>query len=285
MHQNLVGATTRLKELVLAQLPSAVDRAWVSEYVGFADCAVDRIVPPFDAARLSPASSPRGSPEPEPTAPALDVAVEAFHEWAVDGTQLRSPAPRVKGWTRTPRLRAFVERKLYTLNTAHAIAAYRGALAGLDTVGAAIADPAIEAAVRQALAESGAALCAEHGFTEEEHAAYIEKTIQRFRNPHLHDAIARVAREPLRKLARADRLVGPARMCAARGIPARGLLSGVAAALLYDAPDDAQSAQLARDIATKGLERTVVDVTGFEAGGDEVREVVEAYERLSAERA
>jgi mannitol-1-phosphate 5-dehydrogenase len=227
------------------------------------------------------ASSP--SPPPSPTLePVLDVGVESFYEWVVDRTQLKAPLPPVDGWTLTTTLRAYNERKLYTLNTAHCITAYLGCLRGHATIDAAIADPAIEAAVRGALAESGAALCAKHGFAPAEHAAYVEKTLRRFRNPAVRDDVARVGRQPLRKLGRADRLVGPARMCAAHGVAPPHLLAGVAAALLYDVPGDEQAAALRADIAAKGLAPTVADVTGFEEGGAEVRAVLEAYERLRA---
>jgi mannitol-1-phosphate 5-dehydrogenase len=197
--QNLVGATSRLKEFVLSHLTSRVDQAWVAEYIGFADCSVDRIVPPFDPSRASSptasaAASPISSPCPSPSLPLasspspppspslepiLDVGVESFYEWVVDRTQLKEPLPLVKGWTLTKNLRAYNERKLYTLNTGHCIAAYLGYLKGVFTIDEAIADPEIEAAVRGALAESGTALCAKHGFTSAEHATYVDKTIRR----------------------------------------------------------------------------------------------------------
>ena len=48
--------------------------------------------------------------------------------------------------------------------------------------------------------ESGKGLIAKYNFDEEAHYKYINKIIDRFKNPYLKDDVARVGREPLRKL-------------------------------------------------------------------------------------
>ena len=65
----------------------------------------------------------------------------------------------------------------------------------------AIEDPLIRSKVRRAMEESGAVLVKRYGFDPRLHAAYIEKILSRFANPHLVDEIDRVGRQPLRKLA------------------------------------------------------------------------------------
>jgi mannitol-1-phosphate 5-dehydrogenase len=154
-----------LKEQVLSHLPTSLDKAWVTEHIGFADCSVDRIVPPFD--------------QSEHHAAPLDVGVEGFYEWVVDNSELKHPLPPVKGWKLTDTLRAYNERKLFTLNTGHCIAAYLGYLKGKKTIEDAILDEDIVATVRGALEESGGAICKKHGFPKEEHEKYIEKIIER----------------------------------------------------------------------------------------------------------
>jgi len=128
--------------------------------------------------------------------------------------------------------------------------------------------------------ESGDALCKKHGFSPEEHAKYIEKIMNRFRNPYIKDDVARVGREPVRKLGPADRLVGPAKMADEFGLPKTNLLKAIAACLLYDNPEDNQSVQLKKDIKEKGLEEVIEDVLGFKKGGDESKLVVVAYNEL-----
>ena len=82
--------------------------------------------------------------------------------------------------------------------------------------------------------ESGKGLIAKYNFDEEAHYKYINKIIDRFKNPYLKDDVARVGREPLRKLNENDRLIKP--LITARGynINTDNLLLGVGAALHYD---------------------------------------------------
>ncbi len=64
----------------------------------------------------------------------LEVTVETFSEWIVDKTQFKGALPNIPGMELTDNLMAFVERKLFTLNTGHAITAYLGKQTGLQTI-------------------------------------------------------------------------------------------------------------------------------------------------------
>ncbi|MCQ8811874.1 mannitol-1-phosphate 5-dehydrogenase, partial [Escherichia coli] len=77
-----------------------------------------RIVPPSASATNDP----------------LEVTVETFSEWFVDKTQFKGALPNIPGMELTDYLMAFVERKLFTLNTGDAITAYLGNLAGHQTI-------------------------------------------------------------------------------------------------------------------------------------------------------
>jgi mannitol-1-phosphate/altronate dehydrogenase len=69
-------------------------------------------------------------------------------------------------------------------------------------------------------------------------ASYAEKELRRFRNPRLFDPIARVAREPLRKLGRGERLTGAAQLALYAGVRPVHLARGIQAALDYRNADD-----------------------------------------------
>ncbi|XPE24993.1 hypothetical protein ACNKHM_13340 [Shigella sonnei] len=107
----------------------------------------------------------------------------------------------------TDNLMAFVERKLFPLNTGHAITAYLGKLAGHQTIRDAMTRN--RAVVKGAMEESGAVLIKRYGFDADKHAAYIQKILGRFENPYLKDDVERVGRQPLRKLSAGDRLIKP----------------------------------------------------------------------------
>ncbi|WP_075182454.1 mannitol-1-phosphate 5-dehydrogenase [Pantoea sp. 1.19] len=262
--ENMVRGTSQLKDHVMQAL-SAADRDWVEQHVGFVDSAVDRIVPP----------SAVGEPDP------LAVTVETFSEWIVDQTQFVGPPPQIAGMELTDNLMAFVERKLFTLNTGHVIAAYLGKLAGHATIREAILDPAIRAVVRSAMTESGDVLIARHGFDVEQHGSYIRKIITRFENPYLQDDVERVGRQPLRKLSPEDRLIKPLRGTLEFGLPHAGLVQGIAAAMHYRSDADPQAQELQALIARQGARHALAQISGLAPESEVIAEVVQAYNAMS----
>ncbi|KAJ3001191.1 hypothetical protein NUW54_g6589 [Trametes sanguinea] len=218
------------------------------------------------------------------TATPLDVGVEGFYEWVVDEKALHRTRPdvKLKGVKLTTSLDAYIERKLFTLNCGHAITAYLGFLKGYNTIDEAIRDEDIRETVRNALLnEGGAALRKKHNFDKEEYRQYVEKTMERFANPRLKDDIVRVGRQPLRKLAKGDRLLGPAYMAREYSLPIDNLAKGITAAFLYEVPDDKQSVELQKKVEKEGIEKAVSKVTGFQEGSEEHRKIIEAYHALS----
>jgi hypothetical protein len=84
--------------------------------------------------------------------------------------------------------------------------------------------------------ESGTALVARFGgvdpiFTPAGMRAYADDLIARMVNPYVRDTVARVGRDPARKLGWEDRLVGAMRLAMSAGMTPRRYAVGVAAAL------------------------------------------------------
>ena len=227
--ENMVRGTTFLKEQVFAHL-SPEWQTKAEQYVGFVDSAVDRIVPPVQTDEKDP----------------LLVTVEEFSEWIVDQTQFKGDIPKINGMELTDNLMAFVERKLFTLNTGHAVTAYYGKLKGYRFVKESIEDENVKAFVKAVMQESGAVLIKRYGFDPQAHAAYIEKILKRFANPYLADDVDRVGREPLRKLSYNDRLIKPLRGTLEYGLPNDNLIRAVAVALSYRNANDPQALELAQ---------------------------------------
>jgi ketopantoate reductase len=128
--------------------------------------------------------------------------------------------------------------KLFLHNTPHCIAAYLGALAGVKYLHEAMRYPEIREIVVGAMNEMLTALKLRweipHDFLE----WYADKEITRFSNILLYDPIARVAREPLRKLGLEGRLIGAAQMCLAMGFVPSNILLGIVSAILFDNKED-----------------------------------------------
>ena len=129
--------------------------------------------------------------------------------------------------------------KLFLHNTPHCVAAYLGALAGVNYLHQSMAIPEIDTIVAGAMTEMLNSLKLRweipHPFLE----WYAAKELARFRNNLLCDPISRVAREPLRKLESDGRLLGAAQICLASGFIPDNLLAGIASALLFADEGDA----------------------------------------------
>lgn len=260
--ENAIRGTSQLKKAVYENL-SEEGKAFADEYVGFPDCAVDRIVPPVKSENF------------------IDVVVENYYEWNVEQASFKGEIPAIKGMNLADNLMAYIERKLFTLNTGHAITSYLGYLKGYHTVDESIGDEKIYETVKAAMQESGAGLIEKYGFDREAHMAYIEKIIGRFRNHYLEDDVARVGREPLRKLSATDRLVKPTMTAVGYGLPVEHLLIGIGAALHYDNAADQQSVELQAKIKENGVRAAFSEISGVTDAAI-LDKVVEKYDNIKA---
>ena len=239
--ENAIGATDTLRDLVLEGAPALAERAI------FANTAVDRIIPPQD---------PSG----------LDVVVEDFFEWSIDRTPFAGDEPSIPDAHFVDDLAPCIERKLFTVNTGHATTAYAGWMAGVESIADALELPEIEGAVRASLDDTARLLVARFGLDAQEHAAYVERAIARFRNRALPDTCERIGRQPLRKLSRHERFVEPAQLLLERGESAEGLIAAYATALRFDAPGDEQAVELQQRLRDLEPAAFVAETSGLDRG-------------------
>jgi len=234
--ENMIRGTSVLKKEILKELnENQLD--WIDTHVGFIDSVIDGIVPPTTGEQQK----------------LLNVSIDEFGSWIVDATQFCGAVSPISGMTLTDNLMAYLERKLFTLNTAHVIVAYLGHLKGYETIRESILDKDIRTIVHGAMKESGAFLIYKYGFAPDEHSTYIETVLKRFSNPHLNDYVTRVAREPIRKLSYQDRLIMPLLGTIKYNLPNNNLIEGVIAALKYNSNSDSQSLKLQELISTHGV--------------------------------
>ena len=259
--ENMVRGSSFLKEKVLAA--AGDDAALIDANTGFVDCAVDRIVPPVRGGDADP----------------LAVTVEVFSEWIVDSTQFKGAVPAIAGMIATDKLMAFIERKLFTLNTGHTALAYLGHIAGKKTVGEAMQDDTIRQAAEAVMKESGAVLIRRYGFDPAAHRAYIDKILKRFANPYLHDDIDRVARQPLRKLGAQERFIKPLNGMLEYDLPHEATVRAIAATLHYHNPDDPQAVEMQYYRQAHGIAATLAKYGDFTHPAV-VAEIEAAYQAL-----
>lgn len=253
--ENMINGSSALKDHVYKHL-TASEQKQAAKLFGFPNAAVDRIVPDQTNENL------------------LDVSVEPYFEWVVERPAVKGAIPEIKGITFVDELTPYIERKLFTVNTGHAVPAYFGRYKGHQTIYEAMQDKEVEELLQQTLAETGEVVLREHGFDRGEHEDYIQKIIERFRNPHISDHVTRVGRGPIRKLGKNDRLVRPAVLYMGfTGKEPEGLATVIAAALLYRSPEDEEAVKLSELISEKGYEEALQKVSGL-ADGDHLLSAV-----------
>jgi len=259
--ENALGGSTILKQFVYSHLSEDV-QAKADQHIVFPDAAVDRIVP------LQQNEDP------------LEVMVEPFYEWTVERSPLLNSLKEIEGVHYVDQLEPYIERKLFTVNTGHCVAAYHGFLKGCETIQEAMNNKEIVSEVRGALQESGAALIKTYQFDEKEHALYVEQILERFVNPYLVDEVVRIGRSPIRKISPNDRLVRPASLAYKYGMPAIHLTTAMAAALHFNAVDDPEAAELQASIKELGLHPTITKYTGLDEQHPLHIQAAEQYRKL-----
>jgi mannitol-1-phosphate 5-dehydrogenase len=257
--ENQIGATDILKGHIMDHLSDEV-KSKLEGKVYFFNSAVDRIVPIQEQ-------------------DSLDVLVEPYYEWVVEADV---SIPPVNGMTIVPDLAPFIERKLFTVNTGHAVIAYLGYLKGKTTIDETLADESIAEQVRETLKETGAYLIKQYGLDEKEHLAYIEKNIERFKNSYLNDGVTRVGRAPMRKLGPDDRLIRPTTEAQKAGLSYSNLAKAIAAALLFDHPEDQEAVEIQNMIKENGVPYVLKEVSGLDEKSPITAEIIHQYEELKS---
>ncbi|KAK5991514.1 Mannitol-1-phosphate 5-dehydrogenase [Cladobotryum mycophilum] len=263
--ENAIGATDTLAQHIKDPRNTSPDRLETHHLrARYANSAIDRIVPAQD-----------------PNA-GLDVTLEKFFEWVVEKTPFEDVGiPNIEGINWVDNLGPFIERKLYTVNTSHATAAYHGYNRRKRTVYDALQDKQIMAEVRGALNETKNILVAKHGLDEEAQSAYIEKIIKRIGNPHLEDAVERVGRAPLRKLSRKERFLGPAAEAAEQGMPVKFLLDAIEMTFRFqNVEGDEESKELATIMSENTPEEIVAKVCGIQTNEKIYPELLQVVKRV-----
>ncbi|KAH6659094.1 mannitol-1-phosphate 5-dehydrogenase [Truncatella angustata] len=266
--ENMIGATDALAEHIKDPKNTPSHRLEdMHTRARYANSAIDRIVPAQD-----------------PDA-GLDVTLEKFYEWVVEQTPFEGGHhPEIQGIKWVDNLLPYIERKLYTVNTGHATAAYHGYNRQKKTVDDALRDKEIKDEVTAALEESSKLIVEKHGIDEEEQKAYREKIIKRISNPHLADAVERVGRAPIRKLGRKERFIGPAAELAEKGHKVEALMFAAEMTFRFqNVEGDEESAELAKIMAEHSAEEVVIKICGLQSSDKLWPQVVEVVKRVQAD--
>lgn len=194
---------------------------------------------------------------------------DSVDECSVDAAALVAAPPRdgsLRGIRLVHGFEDWMVEKLWLFNAGHAAAAYFGWLSGLRTIADVMADATHRALVGRVVAESRIALSVRNAGRTGATALPERDTewiLGRYADPALADPVARVGREPRRKLGPGDRFIGPAASAAAAGVPPVALATAAAAALLYAEPGDVQAADIRQEVELLGPAGVLEIVSGL----------------------
>ncbi|KZZ87538.1 mannitol-1-phosphate dehydrogenase [Ascosphaera apis ARSEF 7405] len=244
--ENAIGATDTLHKYILEKTPESRKQS-LPERARFANSAIDRIVP---------AQAPNSG---------LNVKIEKYYEWVVEQKPFGEFGhPDIPAIHWVDDLEPYIERKLFTVNTGHATAAYFGYVRGKKWVHESLADPEIRQRVHAALKETASLITAKHNISAEEQQKYVDAIIARISNPALEDHVVRVGRAPLRKVSRKERFINPAAQLAEMGKPFDALLNAFEQALHFqDVEGDEESIQLGALLKKFNAEELTGKLTGL----------------------
>ena len=268
--ENLKGASGIFRDMVAQHLSGAA-RDYLASHVGLVDTVIGRMVPELP-------------PELCAQDPSL-IIVEPYKELPVDRAGFVGQVPSIVGMQavgggKGDSFALYTARKLYLHNAGHALLGYLGYWRGHVLGYEALADPEIRAILEAALDESVRGIAAVYGADESWLRAHVADLLARFANRVLADPVLRLGRDPLRKLAPSDRLVGAARTAERAGITPINLAWGIAGALAFDAPDDPMALELQGRIARVGVAQTLAELCQIDPAEPLGRAVLTRYRAL-----
>ena len=259
--ENKIKASSFLKKIIFDKI-AVKYRHYLHEYIGFVDCSIDTIIPSFTSSKKEND---------------LFVISENFQEWIVDANQFKGRVPKIMNMQLSDNLISFVDRKILTLNTGHAVAAYLGLLKKYKTMYETMSNCKISQIVKNAMIESGAMLIKHYNFDQKNHISYINNIFIRFKNPFLFDTLERIARNPLQKLSKNERLIRPILGATKYHLPCSNLIQGAAAAFHYYNFNDIESIKLSSFIKKDGIEKTLIKVSNLDVESKVAKSIISEY--------
>lgn len=218
--ENLHDAPRRVREWLKAADPTLTD-AFIDQHLALISTSIGRMIPVVDQSR---------SHQKKTT-----IEVEPYRFLPLDATAAKGRLVDAEAFVIDPEIpfEYYSDRKLYVHNMGHAMCAYLGACWGDTYIWQAIGRIEVRFFVRAAMIESATAIAARYGQPMGPLLEHIDDLLYRFANEALADTVARVGRDPMRKLAPEDRFLGAVQLCREEGIPSRFVLTGLTAALNY----------------------------------------------------
>lgn len=207
----------------------------------------------------------------------IDIASENYPYLQCDAAPLDGFDPEIERVRPINGFENFLTRKLYTYNAASCVIAYLGYAKGYTDYGEAANDEEILELLDRNYAATNRVLCKVYGYDEEDQREFAALSKQKFCDRTITDTVSRNAREPQRKLAHAERIMGPLSLLHSYGEDTTVLLLTAAAALQYSHESDKAWQELKDSNTPVEL---IEKICGEPAGSELSDAILEKYEYI-----
>jgi len=240
---NFVFPARRFRNAIEKHL-NEQEKAFVEESVGFVECLPRRGVYP---------------PTPDMIAEdPLMVTADVIEDQLPAGTDFKGSLPNTPALRFIEKAGGFLVQKIFISNMSHCILNAAGSvLNDAKFCKESCADTYIRSLVDAARMEACDAVATEYSFSDEEMADISITPWQSLANPDSGDTVQRGAGDPIRKLARDDRLTGPGLLSLKHQKMPFNISRGTAFEFLYFDENDEGANEIQSFILSNGIEAAV----------------------------
>jgi mannitol-1-phosphate 5-dehydrogenase len=265
MSTNICQPSEQFKHYLFKELSDA-GKDYFNRYIGLVDTLIIRM-------GIEPTPEMR---EKDP----MIILTNGYPELTLDRPAFKGEPPQFNGLLYTTNMAHEEKRKMYTYNTIHAVYAYLGKQRGYQYIIESIQDEEIQQMAVEGLKESSRALQKEFGYSDEEMKEWNNRVLKNMANPILKDKIDRVGADPIRKLKKEDRLIGPALMCIRNGILPYFLAKTAAAALLFTVEDDPATTIIQKFLRSHPIKEAVREFCQLDREVELIQLIAEQYQKF-----
>jgi mannitol-1-phosphate 5-dehydrogenase len=209
----------------------------------------------------------------------LDIDVEPYCHLPTERAAYCAPHPAIPHLDCVDDFDAYMHQKTFIHNGSHAGFAYAGIKDGYSHLPQCLADEDLKKRVYAATEEIIVAMVKVHGSEQRDQCrALRDDLFERYTNTGLNDSLKRIARDPVRKLARNDRLIGAAAFCLEQQVNCPQLCQLIRDACAYKISDGEPNAERWRAWQADGFEAQICGVTGLDAQHALVRMILTSGE-------
>lgn len=207
----------------------------------------------------------------------LDISSENYPYLQCNADLLGGFEPGIPGIRPIAGFGDFLKRKLYTYNAASCVIAYIGYVKGYSDYADAANDMEILTLLDKNYDVTNKVLCEVFGYSWAEQVEFSMLSREKFTSRAIKDTVARNGRDPLRKLADGERIMGPMKLIYSCGKNPDVLIKTAACALLFDGEGEEKWNEAKHKLGINGI---MTSVMGLSPGEELFKRILSEYEKI-----